>query len=107
MTFLCCVSSASMSSCIVDLACGFEYKCFLHARNLPCTFHGEFASAERSYSVPAILRRLPPASLIGGPALSDCISGPAGTQHGLNTQERWDRIGGVQWGRSESGKERK
>ncbi len=38
-------------------------------------------------------RELPSASLIGGPALSDCISGPAGTQHGLNTQERWDGIG--------------
>ena len=34
----------------------------------------------------------PPAGLIGGPALSDCISGPAGIQHGLNTQER-DGIG--------------
>lgn len=37
-------------------------------------------------------RELTSACLIGL-ALSDCISGASGTQHGLNTQERQDRTG--------------
>lgn len=48
----------------------------------------------------SLFQKPPCASVIGGLALSDCISDPAGTQYGLNTLERWDRIGRVEWGRS-------
>ena len=60
------------------------------------------ASAECSHSGQAILQGTS-ATLIGGPILSDCISGPAGSQHGLN-RIGWCRIGWVQRGRSKSGR---
>ncbi len=63
---------------------GFESACFL----LACMKPFVWASAESRHSAQAILQRITSAGLIGGPALSDCISGSARTQHGLNTQER-------------------
>lgn len=66
----------------------------LHKPFLPFTF---WLSQE---SVASLFQKPPCVSVIGGPALSDCISDPAGSQYGLNTLERWDRIGRVEWGRS-------